>query len=302
MAAGMGSRYGGLKQLDQLGPAGETIMDYSLFDAVRAGFGKAVFVIRRSFAPRFTEQVLSKYKNLIETEVVFQEPNELPAPFTAPQGREKPWGTNHAVLVAEPAVHTPFAVINADDFYGTDAFHAMAQYLQAIPATEEGHYCMVAYRLQNTMSRGGSVSRGVCSIDKARNLEQITEHKEIYFGPQDQILSKNAQGEVQELDPQTPVSMNMWGFTPDFFRHSGELFRQFLAEHGDELKSESYIPSVVDTLIRRQQASVTVLNSTARWFGVTYAQDRDAVQQNLRTLTQEGVYPSPLLSDQSTLI
>ncbi len=296
MAAGMGSRYGGLKQLDPLGPSGETIMDYSIYDAHRAGFGKVVFVIRHSFEKQFREQVLSKYISFIETEIVFQEVDKLPAPFICPTERTKPWGTNHALMMSEPVVNTPFAVINADDFYGRDAFVTMAEYLTALPLGATSRYCMVAYDLQNTMSASGTVSRGVCEVSESHLLTGITEHKEIGFDAQGAIESRMDDGSVQQLSPNTPVSMNMWGFTPDYFAYSTKLFVEFLKEKIQEPKSEFYIPSVVDHLISAGQTTVEVLQTSARWFGVTYAEDRPLVVQKLSELTQKGIYPFPLLS------
>lgn len=294
MAAGMGSRYGGLKQLDPLGPHGETIMDYSIYDAMNAGFSKVVFVIRRTFDKQFREQVLSKYLPLIDTEVVYQEIDQLPAPFTPPAGREKPWGTNHAVMMAQSAVSGPFAIINADDFYGTDAFRTMANYLKSLPENSQAKYCMVAYPIENTLSDGGSVSRGVCSVNDQNQLTKIVEHKEISRAADGSILAA-VDGSSCTISQGTLVSMNMWGFTPDYFERSQELFIEFLKTSGQELKSEFYIPTVVDTLINSKYATVQVLTTSSRWFGVTYAQDREQVVAALAKLTQEGAYPAPLL-------
>lgn len=295
MAAGMGSRYGGLKQLDPLGPNGETIMDYSIYDAHKAGFGKVVFVIRHFFEEQFREQVLKKYDTLIDTEIVFQEVDALPQPFICPQERTKPWGTNHALMMTEKVVHEPFAVINADDFYGRDAFVTMANYLQQLPAGSQNSYCMVAYELQNTMSASGTVSRGVCSVNENFMLTSIEEHKKIGFDNQKRIISqKDVLDENISLSPETPVSMNMWGFTPDYFSHSKELFIDFLTHRINESGSEFFIPSVVDHLIVTKQATVKVLKTSAQWFGVTYSEDRPQVVANLLSLVEQSIYPSPL--------
>ncbi len=292
MAAGMGSRYGGLKQLDGVGPSGETIMDYSVYDALRAGFGKAVFVIGRSFEKEFREKVLSKYENHIRTEVVFQSTEALPEGFTPPAGREKPWGTGHAVLVARNAVREPFAVINADDFYGRDGFRALAEHLSC--AEQLGDYCMVGFRVGNTLSESGSVSRGVCETDGDGFLLSVTERTDIRRLEGRGILYRNENDEYGTLAEDTPVSMNMWGFTPDYFDLSGKLFEEFLRQRGTELKSEFYVPSVVNEAIRTSQARVRVLDTSASWFGVTYAADRPGVVARLRTLVDAGEYPERL--------
>lgn len=297
MAAGMGSRYGGLKQLDPLGPSGETIMDYSIHDTIAAGFGKVVFVIRKAFAEQFEQQILSKYQGKITTEVVYQEPDKLPSGFSVPAERVKPWGTNHALMMAREVVREPFAVINADDFYGKEAFAAMAQYLQNLPQDAQGQYCMVAYYLGNTMSRSGSVSRGVCSTFPDRHLASITEHKTIsYADTHSQQIISETDGTTMELDSRSLVSMNMWGFTPDYFDHSDRLFVDFLRANIGNLKSEFYIPSVVDQLIQSGKATVEVLETSSSWFGVTYPEDRPYVVDRFRNLVQQGVYPTPLFS------
>lgn len=294
MAAGMGSRYGGLKQVDTIGPNGETIMDYSIYDAVKAGFGKVVFVIRRSLEELFHTTILPKYEGIITTELVFQEITKLPSPYVCPPEREKPWGTNHAVLMAKEVINEPFCVINADDFYGREAFETIAQALTQLPEGSKGKYYMVAYNLGNTLSEGGTVSRGVCSVDEHHCLQKVEEQT---------ALKRNANAEncIDEKSGlsfalTTPVSMNFWGFTPDYFSLSEETFKEFLSQHINEPKSEFYIPFMVDTLIRSQQASVRLLTSEAQWFGVTYADDRKYVEERLNTLVKEGVYPSPLFS------
>ena len=292
MAAGMGSRYGGLKQLDAVGPSGETIMDYSVFDAARAGFGKVVFVIAHRFAQEFREKILSRYEGHIPVEVVFQSLDALPEGFSVPEGREKPWGTGHAVLMARNAIHEPFAVINADDFYGRASFEVLAHYLSA--ADRPGQYCMVAYRVGNTLSESGSVSRGVCETNAEGYLTSVTERTEIRRMEGRGITFRDEHDEYHTLDEHTPVSMNMWGFTPDYFTLSDQLFRAFLQERGREMKSEFYIPTVVNEAIRTGAARVKVLDTTARWFGVTYASDRQNVVDSIRALVAADEYPKRL--------
>ena len=291
LAAGMGSRYGGLKQLDGLGPNGETIMDYSVFDAVRAGFGKIVFVIRKDFEEDFRNIVLAKYQDRIPCDVCFQSVNAVPAGCTYNPERQKPWGTNHAVLMGKDLIHEPFAVINADDFYGRDSFRVLADYLQTIEGTE-GNYCMVGYRVKNTLSENGSVSRGVCTTDADGCLTNVVERTHIEEVG-NAIVYSDETGD-HPLDPDTPVSMNMWGFSPEYFRYSEQAFRTFLAEHGNELKAEYYIPSVVNELIVSGKARCRVLDTTAKWFGVTYAEDRPQVVMKINELIQQGVYPEKL--------
>lgn len=293
MAAGMGSRFGGLKQLNGVGPHGETLMDYSIYDALKAGFGKVVFVIRHDFEEAFRTHVLSKYQAVIPTEVVFQEVDKLPAPYVCPPERTKPWGTNHAVLMAADVIHEPFCVINADDFYGREAFETMAQALSALPATSQGSYCMVAYPLGNTLSEEGTVSRGVCVANAQGYLVDIEEQTELKRTSSESCQDGKT-GRTFALD--TPVSMNFWGFTPDYFTYSQEAFAQFLSENLQQPKSEFYIPSMVDSLIQSGKAAVRLLSSNAQWFGVTYAQDRDKVVARLQQLVAEGVYPSPLFA------
>lgn len=292
MAAGMGSRYGGLKQLDGVGPSGETIMDYSLFDAVRSGFGKVVFVIARHFEKDFREKVLSKYENHIPAEVVFQSIDALPEGFTPPADRTKPWGTGHAVLMAKDVVNEPFAVINADDFYGRGGFEALNEWLSN--ADKAGQFCMVGYRVGNTLSESGSVSRGVCETDSQRYLTSVTERAEIRRQEGRGIIFRDENDEYHTLDENTPVSMNMWGFTPDYFDFSENLFSDFLRDKGGELKSEFYIPTVVNEAIHSSKATVKVLDTDAKWFGVTYAEDRPDVVAKIAALVEVGEYPAIL--------
>ena len=292
LAAGMGSRYGGLKQLDGVGPSGETIMDYSVFDAIRAGFGKIVFVIRHDFEEDFKQKILSKYENHIKVELCYQDLNALPGGFTCPEGRTKPWGTNHAVLMGKDAIKEPFAVINADDFYSRDAFMVISEELQKTRQSK-GDYCMVGFRVGNTVTENGTVSRGVCT-DKNGYLESVTERGSIHANENGEIVYPDANGVEQVLNPNTPVSMNFWGFTPDYFDFSQREFIKFLDTRINEPKSEYFIPTVVDNLIKSGEATVKLLDTEAKWFGVTYVEDRDGVREKLLELHNQGVYPEKL--------
>ncbi|MDE6270861.1 MAG: nucleotidyltransferase [Muribaculaceae bacterium] len=293
LAAGMGSRYGGLKQLDGVGPQGQTIMDYSIFDAIRAGFGKIVFVIRKDFEPDFREKILSKYEGHVPVEIVFQSIDKLPEGYEAPADRAKPWGTNHAVLMGRDVINEPFAVINADDFYGRDAFEVIARELSR-PRDKKGDYCMVGFRVGNTMTENGTVARGVCETDDNKMLTKVTERTDIGYDADHKIAFTDENGKICHLEPETPVSMNLWGFTPDYFDFSDREFRHFLDEHGKELKSEFYIPTCIDALIRNGEATVRVLDTDSRWFGVTYAADRQGVVDRLAALHAAGEYPEKM--------
>ena len=293
LAAGMGSRYGGLKQLDGLGPNGETIMDYSIFDAIRGGFGKIVFVIRRDFEQDFRDKVLSKYEGHIPTELVFQAIDDLPEGFTCPADRAKPWGTNHAVLMGKDVIKEPFAVINADDFYSRDAFAVMGKWLSELPEGSTGKYSMVGFRICNTLSENGTVARGVCGKNEAGMLTDVVERTEI-MRVDGTICYKDENGEWQPVGEETPVSMNFWGFTPDYFGYSEAQFVDFLKENIEKPKSEFFIPLVVDTLINSGKATCEVLDTTAKWFGVTYAADRPGTVEKIQTLVDAGEYPNKL--------
>ena len=295
LAAGMGSRYGGLKQLDPLGPGGETIMDYSIYDAIQAGFGKIVFVIRKDFEDDFRQKVLAKYQGHIPVEVVFQAIDALPEGYNPPVDRVKPWGTNHAVLMAKDVINEPFAVINADDFYGRDAFRVIAEELKRPRDGRKGDYCMVGFRVGNTMTENGSVARGVCRTENGM-LASVTERTDIHFGPDKTVDFTDETGNTVSIPANTPVSMNLWGFTPDYFDLSDREFRKFLDKHIDEPKSEYYIPTAVDALIRSGEATVKVLDTDSKWFGVTYAADRPGVVEKFASLHADGTYPSPLFS------
>lgn len=292
LAAGMGSRYGGLKQLDPLGPNGETIMDYSIYDAMQAGFGKVVFVIRKDFEEDFRNKILSKYEGHIPVEVVFQSTDALPEGFTCPADRTKPWGTNHAVLMGKDVIKEPFAVINADDFYGRDAFAVMAKELMR-ERDKKGDYCMVGFRVGNTMTENGSVARGVCTT-KDGLLSSIVERTAISYDANHDIVFNDENGVECHLEPTTPVSMNLWGFTPDYFDYSEREFVKFLEKDLNTPKAEFFIPLVVDTLINSGEATVKVLDTDSKWFGVTYAADRPGVVEKFAELHNNGTYPAKL--------
>lgn len=295
LAAGMGSRYGGLKQLDGLGPHGETIMDYSIYDAIRAGFGKLVFVIRKDFEKEFREKVLSKYEGHIPCEVVFQSLDKIPAGFTVPEGRTKPWGTNHAVMMGEDVIKEPFAVINCDDFYGHDTFRVVGKFLSELPEGAKNTYAMVGFRVGNTLSESGTVSRGVCSMNSERYLTDVVERTEIerHDGT---VQYKDENGNWVSIADETPVSMNVWGFTPDYFDYSNKYFVDFLNSPATKanIKAEYLIPTVVNDLIKGGKATVKVLDTTSKWFGVTYSKDRPEVVAKIKALVDAGEYPEKL--------
>ena len=292
LAAGMGSRYGGLKQIDPMGPAGETLLDYSVFDALRAGFGRAVFVIRPDFEAAFRDRVLARFAGRIETALAFQTLDHLPAGFAVPPGREKPWGTTHAILCARGVVNEPFAMINADDFYGRDSFAVLGQRL-AVLAPDSTAYCMVGFTLAGTLSAHGTVARGVCRTDERGFLADIQELSGVGRSVGGAIRGAGSAGPV-DLTGAEPVSMNMWGFTPRVFPQLEQIFRGFLGTHGSELSSECYIPTSVGALVQAGQATCEVLPTTATWFGATYAADKAAVQASLRALVAAGEYPVSL--------
>ena len=292
MAAGMGSRYGALKQIDGIGPNNETILEYSIFDAIRAGFGKVVFIIRKSFEKEFNEHVINRLRaNGIDCHCVFQELDNLPKGFTLPEGREKPWGTAHAVLMAKNIINEPFAAINADDFYGREAFSTLCQYLSTVDSNSN-NYSMVGYDILSTLSESGTVSRGVCQVDSNNMLSSIQERVKI-------SLTNNKLTDIEDdkeiiLSGKEKVSMNFWGFTPTLFNHIEECFVDFLKENINNPKSELYIPSVVFKLIKSVTSSVKVLSSNAKWFGITYKEDRPIVVDSIRELIAAGEYPRRL--------
>ena len=286
MAAGMGSRYGGLKQLEAVGPGGETIIDYSVYDAIRAGFNKVVFIIRKDFEQEFTSQITDKYAGKIQVEFAFQDLYDLPDGFTCPEGREKPWGTGHAILTAEDLIHEPFVAINGDDFYGMESFEVVAKYYQSGRST----FSMVAFQLDKTLSEFGGVTRGLCTV-KDGLLDTVIETGELRES--DHGISSDRD---IELDGNEPVSMNVWGFTPDLFDYLQSMFVDFLEKEGNEMKSEYLIPFVVNDLIQSGQEKVHVLRSNAAWFGVTYKKDRTFVLGEIQKLIQTGVYPEKLFA------
>jgi len=295
LAAGMGSRYGGLKQLDGLGPNGETIMDYSIYDAIKAGFGKIVFVIRKDFEKDFKEKILSKYEGHIPAELVFQSLDALPEGFAVPEGREKPWGTNHAVMMAKDVIKEPFCVINCDDFYNRDSFMVIGNFLSELPDNAKNAYAMVGFRVGNTLSENGTVARGVCSTDENELLTTVVERTEI-MRVDGKVCYKDEQGQWVAIADNTPVSMNMWGFTPDYFDYSEAYFKEFLSEEKNRtnLKAEFFIPLMVNKLVNDKTATVKVLDTTSKWFGVTYSADREGTVERIQSLINEGVYPAKL--------
>ena len=288
----MGSRYGGLKQLDGLGPNGETIMDYSVYDALRAGFGKIVFVIRHDFEQEFREKIISKYEGHVPVEVVFQDINSLPEGFKPNPERKKPWGTNHAVLMGKDAIKEPFGVINADDYYGAESFKVLDDFLRSVEG-KKNEYCMIGFNIENTLSENGGVSRGLCEVSCEDYLTGVTECHGIER-KDGKLVQTAPDGSIVPFPEGASVSMNMWGFTPDYFDYSEMAFIEFLKENGNELKTEFYIPSVVNDLIRDGKITLKVEKTPSRWFGVTYAADRPATVAQFAKLVDEGLYPSPL--------
>ncbi len=293
LAAGMGSRYGSLKQMDGVGPHNEAIIDYSVYDAIRAGFGKVVFVIRHTFEKDFREVFsAARFGGRIEVEFVFQELDSLPAGLTLPEGRIKPWGTNHAVMMASGVIREPFAVINADDFYGAEAFRTMGDYLGGLSDSRD-RYCMVAYDLEKTLSENGTVSRGVCSVDAAGNLAAMVERTQIERLSDGRIVFHDG-GADEELAADTPVSMNLFGFTPDYFTHSEAFFPEWFEANCGNLKAECYIPTVVNHLIASGTSTLRVLRSATQWHGVTYKEDKPALMSAIRAMIAAGRYPEKL--------
>ena len=284
MAAGMGSRYGGLKQLDPVGPNGETIIDYSVYDAVRSGFNKVVFIIRREFEKEFKSQITNKYEGSIKVEFAFQELNALPNNFNCPEGRIKPWGTGQAILTAAGLINEPFVAINGDDFYGRDSYGVIADYYKS----EGDSFSMVAFQLGNTLSDFGGVSRGLCAVENGLLSTVVETHN----------IKRSAEGVTADedisLDGTEPVSMNVWGFTPDLFDHLRSMFHDFLERDGKEMKSEFLIPSVVNNLIHANTKHVKVLRTDSSWFGVTYKEDKPYVVKQIQELIDNDEYPNKL--------
>lgn len=291
LAAGMGSRFGGLKQVEPVGPNGETILEYSIYDAIRAGFGKVVFVIRESFADNFKKQFEPKLAGKIEIKYVYQETNMLPDGFTLPEGREKPWGTGHAVLMAKNVIDEPFAVINADDFYGANAYKILHKYLSSQGSDKQ--YAMVGYHLNNTLSKFGSVSRGICVTNSNNHLSEITETHKIRL-EEGKILCETQDATTKELNGNEIVSMNFWGFYPSIFNNIETQFIDFLKENLNQPKSEFYIPFVVFEMIKKNIITVEVLSADSPWFGVTYKEDKPFVIDQIQEFTDIGIYPENL--------
>ncbi len=295
LAAGMGSRYGGLKQVDPMGPHGETLLDYSVFDACRAGFGRVVFVIRSDFEEEFKKKVGSRFASVIPVDYAFQSVTSLPPGFTAPLDRVKPWGTGHAVLAARSVIQENFCVINADDFYGHEAYLHMAGFLNSSPSSSPSRLsgCMVGYRLRQTLSTHGSVSRGICQCDETGHLRSIQEMTKIFATPSG--AENRAPGEgCQTFSGDEIVSLNFWGFTPDVFIDLESLFERFIEENGQKIASEFYLPFAIDQLIASKRAHIRVFSTESPWFGVTYREDKAIVQESLIKLTQKGEYPDVL--------
>jgi dTDP-glucose pyrophosphorylase len=295
LAAGIGSRYGSLKQIDPIGPFGETIIDYSIYDALKAGFGKVVFIIRREIEEDFKEVFVKKFQNIIPVEYVFQEISRVPEGITIPAGRVKPWGTGHAVMMAADVIHEPFAVINADDYYGSDAYLKMAAYLTSLDKNQQNDYSMVGYLLKNTLSEHGAVSRGVCRLSQDSFLEAVTERTDIQH-THGSIAYREKDESWIFLPGEAIVSMNFWGFTPSFFERLSHQFSDFIQQNYNQPKAEFYIPTVVDNLIKSGEAKVKVLKSTDQWFGVTYKEDKPVVIGKIKQLIKTGMYPAKLWS------
>ena len=284
MAAGMGSRYGGLKQLDAVGPSGETIIDYSVYDAIQAGFNKVVFIIRKDFEDEFKSQITDKYSGKIQVEFAFQDLHDLPDGFTCPEGRNKPWGTGHAILAAADLIHEPFVAINGDDFYGRESFKVVADYY----LSGADDFSMVAFQLDKTLSTFGGVTRGLCTVKEGK-LDTVIETGELQRTEQGVTSDRNI-----KLDGSEPVSMNVWGFTPVLFKYLKDMFVEFLHDEGNELRSEYLIPSIVNDLIQSGREDVHVLRSASSWFGVTYKDDRPFVMGEIQKLVDRGTYPKQL--------
>lgn len=295
LAAGMGSRYGGLKQMDPMGPNGETVLDYSVYDAIRAGFTRVVFIIRRDFADDFKSHIGDKFSDKIEVVYCFQDLNDLPDGFTLPEGRVKPWGTTHAVLAARNIIDSHFAVINADDFYGSDSFQQITSYFKETESISGGidHYCMVGYKLSNTLSDHGDVNRGICKETNGF-LDTVEEHTGILMEEDGICRGDNLAGERVEICTSAIASMNFWGFSASVMGYFEAHFENFLKSQGAEMKSECYIPTVVDELLAEGKADCNILETSSYWFGVTYPQDKQSCVESIQKLVQSGEYPENL--------
>jgi UTP-glucose-1-phosphate uridylyltransferase len=291
LAAGMGTRYGGNKQLDQVGPSGETIIDYSIYDAIRAGFGRIVFVIRRDIEDEVKARFVDKLKGKIEVDYVFQEITNLPEGVRVAPDRQKPWGTSHAILVTEPKIRQPFGVINADDYYGVESFTILRDFL--VNDTDPDNYCIIGYKLGNTLSEHGYVNRGVCKVDEKGLLVDIAEIHQIEKTP-DGALAPGEDGVEVKFTGNEVVSMNLWGFKPSCFTFLGKEFRNFINEQGMNLKSELDIPTSVDKFVKNGEITIKVLMSNEHWFGVTYREDKPFVIENINRMIKRGIYPSSI--------
>ncbi len=294
LAAGMGSRYGGLKQMDPMGPNGETVLDYSVFDAIRAGFGRVVFIIRKDFASDFKESVGGRFAGKIEVDYVYQDMADLPEGSTVPEGREKPWGTGHAILAARDAIKGHFAVINADDFYGRDSYERAAGFFSKLSGDTKGEIAMVGYPLLNTLSDHGHVNRGICKTDANGLLTNVEEFVNIQREADGILYGNGLDGNRRMIQQDALVSMNFWVFGPDFFAQLKKSFIAFLEKSGAEMKSEFFIPSVVDDLIRNGEVRCPVLETSSQWFGVTYPDDKPVVVKSIAKLIEAGEYPPAL--------
>jgi UTP-glucose-1-phosphate uridylyltransferase len=293
LAAGMGSRYGGMKQIDAFGPSGETITDYSIYDALHAGFERFVFVISPKMEEDFKNHYIKKFPSDLNVDYVIQSLEDIPEGFNLPADRVKPWGTAHAVLMARDAINEPFAVINADDYYGRKSYKIMNHFLAQTSECAPGYYCMVGFELQNTVSEHGSVARGVCQVNDKGYLTGMVERTKIYTRD-GSIVFEDENGSVKKLDPMTTVSMNLFGFTPDFFAHIEDDFKGFLKQNADNPGAEIYIPYVINNLIAARKAKMKVLQTPEMWFGVTYQEDKPKVLKAIRALVDKGIYPEKL--------
>jgi dTDP-glucose pyrophosphorylase len=291
LAAGMGSRYGGNKQLDQVGPSGETIIDYSIYDAIRAGFGRIVFVIRRDIEEQVKERFVEKLKGKIEVDYVFQEITNLPEGVKVAPDRQKPWGTSHAILVTEPKIKEPFGVINADDYYGVESFRILRDFL--VNDTDPDNYCIVGYKLGNTLSEHGHVNRGVCRVDEKGFLVNIAEVHQIEK-TSDGAVAPGEDGVALKFTGNEVVSMNLWGFKPSCYSYLGKEFRNFINNSGMDLKSELDIPTSIDKFVKNGEITIQILMSNDRWFGVTYREDKPFVIENINRMVKEDIYPSSI--------
>jgi UTP-glucose-1-phosphate uridylyltransferase len=295
LAAGIGSRYGGLKQADGVGPSAEAILDYSIYDALKTGFGKVVFVIRRDIEEDMKKIFFDKWKEKVEIDYVFQEADDLPSDYHPPYGRTKPWGTGHAIWSARDKIREPFAVINADDFYGRDSYILASAFLSDIINLINGRYCLIGFILKNTLSEFGYVSRAECRTDRQKNLTGIIERLKVKKVG-NEVLYEKSEGQHVRISEDTIVSMNMWGFMPSFFSYLEKHMEKFLEQYAQDLGAEFLLPTVIDSLIRANEVMVSVLPTSARWFGMTYREDREIVKAKLAELIRQGIYPTPIWS------